>query len=185
MRAKMHRIWFNGNGYPDADAMPPEVRRKYEAALERRHEAEEGRSSEVVRMGVWDDDEDGLLEVHTSQEIIVNGKKYSDFDQLPASERELVRKMLGRFPDLTGQIGDFEKLFDEDMSLRRLESRSARDAERGSGRGAREVLAEATTGLSRSPFREQKGGSASYWKNGWAVAFVLAIALLWVLVARG
>ena len=103
----MHKIWFNGEGYPDAEAMPPDVRRQYEAAIERRAKAENSPASEVVRMGVWEDDGDGKLEVHTSREIIINGKKYSDLEQLPPSERELVQRMMGRFPDLLGEPPDF------------------------------------------------------------------------------
>ncbi|MBT8395386.1 MAG: hypothetical protein KJN92_00410 [Gemmatimonadetes bacterium] len=181
----MHKIWFNGEGYPDVDAMPPEVRRRYEAVLQKKRDSDPTLPAGSVRMGVWEDDEDGLLEVHTSREIIVNGKTYSDFDQLPPDKREVVRRMLGRFPDLVDEFGNFDGSFDGDLGLRKLEPPTSR---RGHGEEDPEfrqfvLEAKATRGL--TPFREQNGGPASYLKNGWAVAFILAVALLWVLVVRG
>jgi hypothetical protein len=177
----VHRIWFNGEGYPDVDAMPPAVRRQYEAALRRKDEAGLEHTSEVVRMGVWGDEEDGTIEVHTSQEIIIDGKKYSDFTELPPAERELVRKMMGDVPDLMEKLPLMEDIFDEGGLTKGSRTRTA-------GLGEGEMDSEEEEFVLRTSRREihpadrdlrRVGPSLS---NGWLVAFVLALALLWVLV---
>lgn len=170
----MHKIWFNGVGYPDPDAMPPEVRRQYEDALRRKQEADREDHLEIVRMGSWEDDGDRTLEIHTSREIVINGKKYSDLDDLPPSDRELVRRLMSGFPDLD-EVFQKDGLLDMFGSLAggsHLPREGAEDPEVGV-RSSR-----VTQSLDRFPSTRRRPP----WASGWAVALVLAVALLWVLV---
>ena len=173
----MHKIWFNGEGYPDPEAMPPEVRRQYEDALRRKGEADLAPSSDVVRMGVWEDDGEGTLEIHTSREIVINGKKYADLDELPAEERKLVQRMMGKFPDL-------DDVFEDDGFLEMFESRSAGLESPREDPDSEEVVLRSSR-MTRAPGRHEVHRAGTPWSSGWAVAFVLAIALLWVLVFGG
>jgi hypothetical protein len=180
----VHRIWFNGEGYPDVDAMPPAVRRQYEAALRRKDEADLEHTSEVVRMGVWGDEEDGTIEVHTSQEIIINGKKYSDFTELPPAERELVRRMMGDVPDLMERLPLMEDIFDDGGFTKELRTRASRFGEGETDSEGEEFVLRTSRREIHPAHRDlrQAGPSLS---SGWLVAFVLALVLLLVLVFGG
>jgi len=173
----MHKIWFNGEGYPDPEAMGPEVRRQYEDALRRKGEADLVPSSDVVRMGVWEDDGEGTLEIHTSREIVINGKKYADLDELPPEERKLVQRMMGKFPDL-------DDVFEDDGFLEMFESRPAGLKSPWGDPDLEEVVLRSSR-RTKAPGRHEVHRSGTPWSSGWIVALMLAIALLWVLVFGG
>src|SRR5437899_8815736 len=78
------KIVFNGQEYDSVDAMPPDVRKEYDVALEtlRKSGGEEILSVLQRDMGV-----SGTHIKATFREIVVNGKKYDSVDAMPPDVR--------------------------------------------------------------------------------------------------
>ena len=89
------KIVFNGNEYDSVDAMPPDVRKDYEVALEtlRKSGGEEILSMLQRDMGVT-----GTHIKATVREIVVNGKKYASVEAMPPDDSNPVRAILACSP---------------------------------------------------------------------------------------
>jgi len=87
------KIVFNGQEYDSADAMPPDVRKEYEVALEtlRKSGGEEILSVLQRDMGV-----SGTHIKATFREIVVNGKKYDSVDAMPPDVRRTYEQAMAR-----------------------------------------------------------------------------------------
>lgn len=84
---------FNGKEYDSVDAMPPDVRKEYDAALEtlRKSGGEEILSVLQRDMGV-----SGTHLKATYREIVVNGKKYDSVDAMPPDVRRTYEQAMAR-----------------------------------------------------------------------------------------
>lgn len=89
------RIVFNGKEYDSVDAMPPDVRKEYEVALEtlRKSGGEEILSVLQRDMGV-----SGTHFKATVTEIVVNGKRYDSVDAMPPDVRRTYEQAMARLP---------------------------------------------------------------------------------------
>jgi hypothetical protein len=87
------KIVFNGKQYDSVDAMPPDVRKEYEVALEtlRKSGGEEILSVLQRDMGVT-----GTHIKATVREIVVNGKKYDSVDAMPPDVRRTYEQAMAR-----------------------------------------------------------------------------------------
>ena len=87
------KIVFNGKEYDSVDAMPPDVRKEYEVALEtlRKSGGEEILSVLQRDMGVT-----GAHIKATFREIVVNGKKYDSVDAMPPDVRRTYEQAMAR-----------------------------------------------------------------------------------------
>ena len=87
------KIVFNGTEYDSVDAMPPDVRKEYEVALEtlRKSGGEEILSVLQRDMGV-----SGTHIKATFREIVVNGKKYDSVDAMPPDVRRAYEQAMAR-----------------------------------------------------------------------------------------
>jgi len=87
------KIVFNGQEYDNVDAMPPDVRKEYEVALEtlRKSGGEEILSVLQRDMGV-----SGTHIKATFREIVVNGKKYDSVDAMPPDVRRTYEQAMAR-----------------------------------------------------------------------------------------
>jgi hypothetical protein len=87
------KIVFNGNEYDSVDAMPPDVRKDYEVALEtlRKSGGEEILSLLQRDMGVT-----GAHIKATVREIVVNGTKYDSVDAMPPDVRRTYEQAMAR-----------------------------------------------------------------------------------------
>jgi len=87
------KIVFNGQEYDNVDAMPPDVRKEYEVALEtlRKSGGEEILSVLQRDMGVT-----GTHIKATFREIVVNGKKYDSVDAMPPDVRRTYEQAMAR-----------------------------------------------------------------------------------------
>jgi len=87
------KIVFNGKQYDSVDAMPPDVRKEYEVALEtlRKSGGEEILSVLQRDMGVT-----GTHIKATFREIVVNGKKYDSVDAMPPDVRRTYEQAMAR-----------------------------------------------------------------------------------------
>ena len=87
------KIVFNGEEYDSVDAMPPDVRKEYDVALEtlRKSGGEEILSVLQRDMGV-----SGTHIKATFREIVVNGKKYDSVDAMPPDVRRTYERALAR-----------------------------------------------------------------------------------------
>ncbi len=87
------KIVFNGQEYDNVDAMPPDVRKEYEVALEtlRKSGGEEILSVLQRDMGV-----SGTHIKATIREIVVNGKKYDSVDAMPPDVRRSYEQAMAR-----------------------------------------------------------------------------------------
>lgn len=75
------KIVFNGTEYDGIDAMPPDVRTAYEAALESLGKAGGETLASLLKQG------GGASIKATFRQIVVNGKKYSSLDEMPPDIR--------------------------------------------------------------------------------------------------
>ncbi len=109
----MKRIFVNGREYRSIDEMPPEVRRIYEARAEGEDPGpeaprgaafgppeEDGEGSETTvveidRSEIRPDPTAGI-EGRTETRIVVDGREYSDPEELPPRARELYEFMMSR-----------------------------------------------------------------------------------------
>ena len=87
------KIVFNGKEYDSVDAMPPDVRKEYEVALEtlRKSGGEEILSVLQRDMGVT-----GAHIKATFREIVVNGKTYDSVDAMPPDARRTYEQAMAR-----------------------------------------------------------------------------------------
>jgi len=87
------KIVFNGKQYDSVDAMPPDVRKEYDVALEtlRKSGGEEILSVLQRDMGVT-----GTHIKATFREIVVNGKKYDRVDAMPPDVRRAYEQAMAR-----------------------------------------------------------------------------------------
>jgi len=87
------KIVFNGKEYDSVDAMPPDVRKEYEVALEtlRKSGGEEILSVLQRDMGVT-----GAHIKATFREIVVNGKTYDSVDAMPPDVRRTYEQAMAR-----------------------------------------------------------------------------------------
>ena len=87
------KIVFNGKEYDSVDAMPPDVRKQYEVALEtlRKSGGEEILSVLQRDMGVT-----GAHIKASFREIVVNGKKYDSVDAMPPDVRRTYEQAMAR-----------------------------------------------------------------------------------------
>jgi hypothetical protein len=87
------KIVFNGKEYDNVDAMPPDVRKEYEVALEtlRKSGGEEILTVLQRDMGV-----SGTHIKATVREIVVNGKKYDSVDAMPPDVRRAYEQAMAR-----------------------------------------------------------------------------------------
>jgi len=87
------KIVFNGKQYDSVDAMPPDVRKEYEVALEtlRKSGGEEILSVLQRDMGVT-----GTHIKATVREIVVNGTKYDSVDAMPPDVRRTYEQAMAR-----------------------------------------------------------------------------------------
>jgi hypothetical protein len=83
------KIVFNGTEYDGVEAMPPDVRQTYEAALASlRQTGDSGVASLLAHAGA--------LKVKTTvrAEFVVNGKKYGSLEEMPSAVRQLYERAL-------------------------------------------------------------------------------------------
>jgi len=87
------KIVFNGQEYDSVDAMPPDVRKEYEVALEtlRKSGGEEILSVLQRDMGVT-----GTHIKATFREIVVDGKKYASVEAMPPDVRRTYEHAMAR-----------------------------------------------------------------------------------------
>jgi len=87
------KIVFNGQEYDSVAAMPPDVRKEYEVALEtlRKSGGEEILTVLQRDMGV-----SGTHIKATFREIVVNGKKYDSVDAMPPDVRRAYEQAMAR-----------------------------------------------------------------------------------------
>ena len=95
------KIVFNGQEYDSVDAMPPDVRKEYEVALEtlRKSGGEEILSMLQRDMGVT-----GTHIKATVREIVVNGKKYASVEAMPPDVRRGYEQAMARLAP-SGETG--------------------------------------------------------------------------------
>jgi hypothetical protein len=75
------KIVFNGQEYDSVDAMPPDVRKEYEVALETLRKAGDADILSLLQRG-------GETRIQTTvREVVVNGKKYDSVDAMPPDVR--------------------------------------------------------------------------------------------------
>jgi hypothetical protein len=87
------KIVFNGTEYDSVDAMPPDVRKEYEVALETLRKSGGEEILSVLQRGV------GVTGSHikaTFREIVVNGKKYDSVDAMPPDVRRTYEQAMAR-----------------------------------------------------------------------------------------
>ena len=95
------KIVFNGQEYDSVDAMPPDVRKEYEVALEtlRKSGGEEILSMLQRDMGVT-----GPHIMATVREIVVNGQKYASVEAMPPDVRRGYEQAMARLAP-SGETG--------------------------------------------------------------------------------
>ena len=84
------KIVFNGKQYDSVDAMPPDVRKEYEVALETLRKAGDEEILSLLQRG-------GETRIRTTvREIVVNGKKYDSVDAMPPDVRRSYERATAR-----------------------------------------------------------------------------------------
>jgi hypothetical protein len=86
------KIVFNGKEYDSVDAMPPDVRKEYEVALET---LKQGGGAEIFSLLQRDMGVTGARIETTVREIVVNGKKYDSVDAMPPDVRRAYEQVRG------------------------------------------------------------------------------------------
>ena len=87
------KIVFNGKEYDNVDAMPPDVRKEYEVALETLRKSGGEEILAVLQRGA------GVSGTHikaTYHEIVVNGKKYDSVDAMPPDVRRTYEQAMAQ-----------------------------------------------------------------------------------------
>src|SRR2546428_4442955 len=90
------KIVVNGTEYDSPDAMPPDVRRQYERALQLVQDVAKGAAPQGTTERTVETTRDGVsVKVHTKQvKYTVDGKTYDDPSQLPPEVRARVEQAL-------------------------------------------------------------------------------------------
>jgi len=90
------KIVVNGTEYDSPDAMPPDVRRQYERALQLVQDVAKGAAPQGTTARTVETTRDGVsVKVHTKQvKYTVDGKTYDDPSQLPPEVRARVEQAL-------------------------------------------------------------------------------------------
>src|SRR5256712_5160696 len=90
------KIVVNGTEYDSPDAMPPDVRRQYERALQLVQDVAKGAAPQGTTERTVATTRDGMsVKVHTKQvKYSVDGKTYDDPSQLPPEVRARVERAL-------------------------------------------------------------------------------------------
>src|SRR5712691_3686069 len=90
------KIVVNGTEYASPDAMPPDVRRQYERALQLVQDVAKGAAPQGTTEKTVATTRDGVsIKVHTKQvKYTVDGKTYDDPDELPPAVRARVEQAL-------------------------------------------------------------------------------------------
>src|SRR2546422_7609298 len=88
------KIVVNGTEYDSPDAMPPDVRRQYQRALQLVQDVAKGAAPQGTTERTVATTRDGMsVKVHTKQvKYSVDGKTYDDPSQLPAEVRARVER---------------------------------------------------------------------------------------------
>ena len=87
------KIVFNGTEYDNVDAMPPDVRKEYEVALETLRKSG---GEEILSVLQRDMRVGGTHIKATFREIVVNGKKYDSVDAMPPDVRRAYEQAMAR-----------------------------------------------------------------------------------------
>ena len=89
------RIVFNGQAYDSLEAMPPDVRAKYQAVLDALGAADRGKLEAALGAGSL---AGPGIRINTTvrTRIRVNGKDYDSVDAMPADVRAVYERALGR-----------------------------------------------------------------------------------------
>ena len=86
------KIVFNGNEYDSVDAMPPDVRKEYEVALETLRKSGGEEILSILQRG------GGTHIKATVREIVVNGKKYDSVEAMPPDVRHAYERAMASLP---------------------------------------------------------------------------------------
>ena len=143
------KIVFNGQEYDSVDAMPPDVRKEYDVALEtlRKSGGEEILSVLQRDMGV-----SGTHIKATFREIVVNGKKYDSVDAMPPDVRRTYEQAMARVASGGAAVKPPVA-----PAARAIRPPPSEDAEPGGGGGG------GGGGLWRIPFWIAVGALAAWW----------------------
>ena len=93
------KIVFNGREYDSVDAMPPDVRKEYELALETLRKSGGEEILSVLQRGGGGGGAGGGGGTHikaTVRQVVVNGKKYDSVDAMPPDVRGIYERALAR-----------------------------------------------------------------------------------------
>jgi phage-related protein len=84
------KIVFNGKEYDSVEAMPPDVRKEYEVALETLRKAGDADILSLLQRG-------GDTRIQTTvREVVVNGKKYDSLDAMPPDVRRTYEQAMAQ-----------------------------------------------------------------------------------------
>ena len=84
------KIVFNGQEYDSVDAMPPDVRKEYEVALETLRKSGGEEILSVLQRDM------GVSGTHIKATFRVNGKKYDSVDAMPPDVRRTYEQAMAR-----------------------------------------------------------------------------------------
>ena len=87
------KIVFNGKQYDSVDAMPPDVRKDYDVALE---SLKQSGGTEILSLLQRDMGVTGTHIKTTVREIVVNGTKYDSVDAMPPDVRRTYEQAMAR-----------------------------------------------------------------------------------------
>ena len=173
------KIIVNGQEYSSVEEMPPDVRRQYEQAMSALADRDGNGVPDIMQSGLsgmsgMEDLGDGFhkvdVEVETRNEYVVDGNEYSSLDEMPSEVREMFGRMTRDLPSGGGPGANqaFEvEIIEGDVPGMRAS---------GTRRTARR------SGMSSLP-RTTGGDSPSRGRQGWFVALILGLVLIWVLMA--
>jgi hypothetical protein len=95
------RIFFNGQEYASAEAMPEDVRKAYQQALAQLADTDRNGIPDVLERG----GPGNVIGIQSSS-ITVNGKSYGSVGEMPALVRFLYEQAMGQLdPHLAGALG--------------------------------------------------------------------------------
>ncbi len=110
-------IVIDGKVYKSLDEMPPDVRRKYEAAMGNLDKDRNGTPDMLENMSALFEDKnrdgmpdafDGLVgDVVSTTKIIADGREYNSMDELPPEVRARLSQALGRLDANQNSVPDF------------------------------------------------------------------------------
>ncbi|MEO7911869.1 MAG: hypothetical protein ABIV47_19660 [Roseiflexaceae bacterium] len=89
----MAKINFNGQEYDSPAAMPPEVRQLYQMMTSMLTDRNQDGLPDIFVSGT----DDGAPTLFQTTQFVVDGKAYSNLDELPPEARQKYEQALGRF----------------------------------------------------------------------------------------